>query len=176
MYNTIVIDPPWPVKKILRKARPNQGESLDYSTMSLVEISELPILSFTNPGSLLFLWVTNGKVENRPCMDAGFDLIAKWGFTYYTIITWDKSTGVCPFGPIQITTEHAIMAYRSPAPFRNLPMGTMKTLIRETTKKHSRKPDIFYESLAWTLEPRLDMFAREERPGWDGWGDEYKVV
>ncbi|MGH2954666.1 MAG: LmbU family transcriptional regulator, partial [Thermoanaerobaculia bacterium] len=42
-YATIVIDPPWPVEKILREVRPKQGPALDYPVMALDQIAELPI-------------------------------------------------------------------------------------------------------------------------------------
>jgi len=42
-YRCIVIDPPWPVQKIEREERPDQGVALDYPTMTLGEIASLPI-------------------------------------------------------------------------------------------------------------------------------------
>lgn len=41
-YQIIVIDPPWQVKKIQNKQRPNQVE-MDYPMMSIAEIKALPI-------------------------------------------------------------------------------------------------------------------------------------
>ena len=38
---------------------------------------------------------------------------------------------------------------------------------------HSRKPDLFYEIVERVSpEPRLEMFARRRRYGWDVWGNE----
>ena len=38
---------------------------------------------------------------------------------------------------------------------------------------HSRKPISFYRILeANTPEPRLELFARRKREGWDSWGNE----
>lgn len=40
---------------------------------------------------------------------------------------------------------------------------------------HSAKPSAFYADIAQRTEgPRLDLFARQVHPGWDGWGDEYE--
>ena len=36
-YKVIVVDPPWPIKKLRRRRRPNQ-KSMDYKTMTLDEI------------------------------------------------------------------------------------------------------------------------------------------
>src|SRR5690606_33334788 len=38
-FSCIVIDPPWPMKKIEREERPNQGVELDYPVMSLEQIA-----------------------------------------------------------------------------------------------------------------------------------------
>ena len=46
-YQVIVIDPPWKVKKIKNKQRPNQIE-MDYPMMSIDEIKELQIEKILN--------------------------------------------------------------------------------------------------------------------------------
>jgi N6-adenosine-specific RNA methylase IME4 len=40
--------------------------------------------------------------------------------------------------------------------------------------KHSAKPDLFYQQLEaeQTAGPKLDMFARVRRDGWDVYGDQ----
>jgi N6-adenosine-specific RNA methylase IME4 len=35
LYRSVVIDPPWPIEKIERDERPDQGQALDYPTMPL---------------------------------------------------------------------------------------------------------------------------------------------
>ena len=42
-FEVVVIDPPWPVKKITHQKRPNQ-KTMDYETMSLEDIKNLPII------------------------------------------------------------------------------------------------------------------------------------
>ena len=50
---------------------------------------------------------------------------------------------------------------------------TMKSIFTEKHTGHSIKPDCFYKSLEQIpLEPRIDVFARKEREGWDVWGNE----
>ena len=41
-YRTIVIDPPWPVQKILRDVRPNQ-DVFDYPTVTVEDIPKPPV-------------------------------------------------------------------------------------------------------------------------------------
>jgi N6-adenosine-specific RNA methylase IME4 len=40
-------------------------------------------------------------------------------------------------------------------------------------REHSRKPDRVYEFVElYHAARKLEMFARETRPGWDVWGDQ----
>ena len=57
-YDVIYTDPPWDVKKIKRKSRPNQVE-MDYPTMKLEEICKLPVSGMTKDNAVLFLWTTH---------------------------------------------------------------------------------------------------------------------
>ena len=43
------------------------------------------------------------------------------------------------------------------------------------TNKHSKKPEFFQDIIETVSnEPRLEMFARRYRMGWDVWGNEVK--
>ena len=48
-YDVIVVDPPWNIKKLTRKKRPNQI-NMDYKTMSLETIRELNIQKLAKTG------------------------------------------------------------------------------------------------------------------------------
>ena len=179
-YRVLVIDPPWNQGKTgMRKCRPNQTTTLDYPTMSREELMELPVREWADENAFLWLWATNSKDRKtgEPILHMAFDLMAQWGFTFYTMITWDKRTGPCPFGPYQITTEHVLFGYRGKAVFPRECLGKMKTVFTETPKAHSVKPQSFYDTVAGFFEgPRIDIFARQVRPGYDGWGNEYGML
>jgi hypothetical protein len=49
-FETIVIDPPWPMTKIKREVRPNQGE-FDYPTTSETELAFNPFGPLTMRGN-----------------------------------------------------------------------------------------------------------------------------
>jgi len=55
VYDVIVIDPPWDMKKIERDERPNQSE-FDYPTMTEKELATLPIPAADN--CHMWLWTT----------------------------------------------------------------------------------------------------------------------
>lgn len=47
------------------------------------------------------------------------------------------------------------------------------TIFYALREQHSAKPDSFYDDLASrTYGPRVDLFARKPRPGYDIWGNE----
>ncbi len=179
-YRCIVVDPPWNQGKTGRRSvRPHQTTTLDYQTMTRAELSALPIAQWADEQAFLWLWATNSKDKKtgEPVLRTAFDLMSAWGFTYYTLITWNKKTGPCPFGPYQIITEHILFGYRGKAKFDRKCLGKMQTLFTETPTAHSVKPASFYEEIArWFDGPRLDVFARQRRPGFDGWGDQYETL
>ena len=50
----------------------------------------------------------------------------------------------------------------------------VSSIFSEPRGEHSAKPQCVYEWLehAFPLEPKLEMYARAQRPGWDAWGNE----
>lgn len=177
-YRCLVIDPPWNQGKTgKRSVRPAQTTNLDYPTMPYEAIRDLPVAQWASENAFVWLWATNSKERKTgiPVLRMAFDLLQAWGFKYYTTITWDKKTGPCPFGPYQVVTEHVLFGYRGKAIFPRACMGKTKTLVQETTKAHSVKPDVLYQHIReWFKGPRLDVFARKRREGFDGWGDQYE--
>ena len=175
-YRCIVMDPPWDQGKTgIRAVRPNQGRSLDYPTMTLDEITQVAVPEWASEDAFLWLWATNGRSRSSgvPILQQAFELMNRWGFRYYTMLTWDKGNGVCPFGPYQITTEHCLFGYRGKFVTSRDSMGRSKTLLSERSKRHSQKPAVLYEYIRKHFPgPRLDVFARRLHSGFDGWGNE----
>ena len=168
-YRCLVVDPPWQQGKTgARRVRAGQTTELDYPTMPATELKKLNIGAWAEEQSFMWLWVTNSKEKRTgsPIIRLGFELLEAWGFTYYTTITWDKKTGVCPFGPYQIVTEHVLFGYRGKVKFDNKCLGKSKNLITAPAPGHSVKPALLYEHIAqWFPGPRLDVFARGVHPG-----------
>jgi N6-adenosine-specific RNA methylase IME4 len=163
-YKTIVVDPPWPVKKIVRKVRPNQKQNLDYPTMSLDAIKTLPISALSAENSVLFLWTTHAFLPSS------FDIMSAWGFRYQRTLTWDKRNGMCLFG-FHHRTEFCLFGYKGKLemyPRRK----AIPTCFVVKSERHSAKPDEFYDIVSVFGSPMIDVFARKERGGWDVWGNE----
>lgn len=164
-YRCIVLDPPWPVKKIEREERPDQGIELDYPTMTLEEIAALPIPDLADEaGCHLYVWVT------QKFLPAGLKLVEQWGFRYECLMTWRKNVGITPFSWMY-DTEHVIFARCG-----NLPLQQMglRLSFAAPVNGHSTKPDTFFDDrvLFASPGPRLEMFARRNREGFDVWGNE----
>lgn len=177
MYQTIVADPPWPQKgggSLMGRAGflDTGGKSipLPYKTMSVEEIKALDIPA--GPNAHLYLWTTSGFLADA------FGVLRAWGFTYSTTLVWAKAPiGFGLGGAYGIATEFVLFARRGSLP-ANGRVGrnwfTWKRPYDERGKpKHSAKPPGFFEMVeSVSPGPRLEMFARGERPGWDVHGDE----
>jgi N6-adenosine-specific RNA methylase IME4 len=163
-YRAITLDPPWPIEKIEREERPNQAPSLDYPTMGLDEIGGLPVPDLADPdGCHIYLWVTH-----RFLPDA-LDLFDTWGVRYQCVMTWVKNVGMTPFSWMY-STEHVLFGRIGALP---LDRNGLRLDFAAPVQGHSRKPDVFYERVRQASPgPRLAMFERGDRDGFDVWGNE----
>jgi hypothetical protein len=87
-FETIVIDPPWPMVKIARDVRPNQAE-FDYRTMSADELRDFAasVKSMAADDCHLFMWTT------QKYLPLAMELIALYGFRYTVTMVWHKAGG-----------------------------------------------------------------------------------
>lgn len=162
-YSVVYADPPWPVKKIVRKVRPNQTAELDYPTMPVEEIEKLPVSSICREDCTLWLWTTHAYLRKA------FAVMDSWGFKYQRAITWDKQNGMCLFG-FHHRTEFLLFGYKGRLemyPRRK----AVPTIVTAKSERHSSKPNIFRDLISTFGEPRIELFARDKVSGWDHWGN-----
>ena len=98
------------------------------------------------------------------------------GFEYATGVVWTKDVvGLGHF--IRGQHEHLLIATRGDFP-RPLPANRPPSVICAPRREHSRKPDEAYELIERMYPdlPKIELFARAARPGWDAGGNEVPPV
>lgn len=162
-YRTIIIDPPWESKMVLKEVRPNQVE-FPYPTMRIEEIMNLPINDLAvEEGCHVYLWTTHKYLPDA------LKIFEHWGVKYQCLLTWVKPVGISPFSWMY-DTEHALFGRIGNLDL--LKMG-VKLSFNAPVTRHSEKPEVFYEKVKEVSpEPRLEMFQRKPHEGFKGWGNE----
>ncbi|RJO62360.1 MAG: methyltransferase [Dehalococcoidia bacterium] len=165
-YKTIYTDPPWPQQLAGAYKRHKGATALPYPTMTVSEILALPVQELAAEACHLWLWTTNQFLHD------GFHVMEHWGFKYLAPITWVKPSGC---GNYFISrTQTLLFGYKGKCRF---PLGRYKPTNFHATcpKRHSQKPDEAYALIeSISPAPRLELFARQKREGWDVWGNEVK--
>ena len=170
-YATVVADPPWEYGKrggfSWRKGAPSgkTEDFLDYPTMTLDEIAELPIATLAGSGAHLFVWTTQRYLVWTQAQ------VALWGFRYRKLLVWAKPpTGFSLGGTFGNATEFIVYATRGkPATIGKVPRDWWEW----SRHGHSVKPEAFLDVVESVCPgPYLEMFARRNRLGWDTWGNE----
>ena len=160
-YKTIVIDPPWNVKPMILKKYPNP---LPYKTMTTDELINFPIHKITDDNCSMFLWTTHTFLPDA------IKLMAVWGFKYHCLLTWHKVSGYSNCGIFR-DTELVLFGYKGKMNI-NQKGKFIRCLFFEPKGRHSRKPNTFFNMIKNnTQEPRISLFERELRDGFDVWGD-----
>lgn len=172
-YATIVADPPWDVQRLESPGSMAFGTQagalrsirLSYPTMAVDEIAALPVADLAAPDAHLYVWTINAFIEET------YSIARAWGFAPKTLLTWAKSPmGLGPGGAFSQTTEHVLFCRRG----RDVRIARAdSTWWLWKRGVHSAKPDAFLDLVEQVSPaPRLEMFARRNRLGWDTWGNE----
>ena len=171
-YEIIYTDPPWNQKKgNLRKCRPNQTKEMDYQTLDMTEISEIHKYVFDNLAEEkhnVFMWTIDKYLHDTEQM------MKSLGYELHARFIWDKENGVAPAFTVRFSHEYLLWFYKKGnmlMPIKET-RGKYKTVLRESSVKHSKKPLCAYEMLEdmFPESTKLEMFARSQRKGWDCWG------
>ena len=145
--------------------------------MSMAEITMLKVGRLVPvEGSHLYLWATQSKCreDGRLIVEWAFDVAICWGFEPKNLLTWCKrSPGVGAH--FQVNTEFMVYAIArdvgGKVPMTRRDGHARPTWFEATRTEHSAKPDEAYSYIErLSPGPRIDLFARRARPGWDVWG------
>lgn len=165
-YSVIYADPPWDIGSMVLDKWESPLED-KYPTMALDELKILPIQDISADDSVCFMWVTLTTLPD------GLELLDSWGFKYHICITWDKGNGWSNVG-FHRRTELCLVGYKGRITEVIKQEGEyIPTLITESKTTHSTKPQRMYELIeARTIGPKIELFARINRPTWESWGNQ----
>ena len=167
-YRTIMADPPWQLTRAGGWNTTKNHRPLAYPTMPVKEIMEMPVRRLGADTSFLFLWTVNAHIES--C----YGVARAWGYRPVTMLVWCKQPrGIGPGGMFSTTTEYCLYCRRGSSPDGREKAESSSWFAWPRTSRHSKKPQEFYEMVERRFgAPRLEIFARERRSGWDAWGNE----
>ncbi|TAI99835.1 MT-A70 family methyltransferase [Pectobacterium versatile] len=196
-YQLIYCDPPWQYSnKASRGAAVNH-----YPTMSLTELTRLPIQDIAADDAILVMWYTgNFALEAIKLAEAwGFDVRTMKGFTWVKlnqlaekhitktlrerqelgpldysdfIYLLNEQTRMNGGNYTRANTEDALIAVRGKGLERL--DAAVKQVVYAPLGKHSEKPEEVRHKLSQLYGPvnRIELFARQSIGGWDTWGNE----
>jgi N6-adenosine-specific RNA methylase IME4 len=170
-YDVIVADPPWQFELYSEKGE-GKAAAAQYDLMSLDRIKALPVGQLARGDCLLLMWTCGWAIATGQAQDVA----RAWGFNPVSEMMWRKTTtrGKVRMGPgYRVRTMHEPILLCT---LGNPVHRAFPSVFDGVARQHSRKPDEFYKMVGMhTLGAigRADLFSRETRPGFVGWGNEH---
>ncbi len=165
-FRVIYADPAWSYDD--KQDTPQLGGAAKhYDTMSIRELSELPVNKISEKDSVLFLWVTS------PLLEDAFKVVSAWGFKYKTSFIWDKVKH--NMGHYNSVRHEILLVCTkgSCTPDNKKLYDSVQSI--ERNDNHSEKPIEFLNIIddIYNYGNKLEMFCRNiKKNNWFGWGNE----
>lgn len=169
-FNTLVIDPPWPISMAgkFNDPRHSRPSRLPYKTMTLDEIKAMPVRSVANTGAHVYLWATNKTLRSA------FDVLDSWGVAFHQVLVMVKPSGMAPSLGYVFGTEFCLLVFAGRPMQKFTSIGALNWFQNASRRgQHSVKPTEFYKLVErMSPGPYANLFAREKHSTWAAWGDE----
>lgn len=177
-YGAILADPPWGFQcwDGMDKKVASRGRVTPYQTMDMDAIRALPVAELAAEDCALFIWVV------WPTLPEAISVIEAWGFKYKTCaFCWLKGDPYRLFALeedvymglgywTRANSEVCLLGTRGKP--KRLDAGVRQGILAPR-REHSRKPDEIHDRIQrLVVGPYLELFARQERSGWDVWGNQ----
>lgn len=162
-YRVVLADPPWNYSD--KRDGKTTGAEDHYPSMTITEISELPVKDIAEENAVLFLWVTS------PLLEECFKVIKAWDFKYKTSFVWDKiKHNMGHYNSVR--HEFLLICTRGSCLPDNKKL--FDSVVSIERSEHSKKPEKFREMIdtLYTYGNKIELFAREKVRGWEVWGNE----
>ncbi len=134
--------------------------------MPLDDLCELPVSSITTSDCILYLWATS------PLLEQAMQLIKAWGFAYQSCAVWVKDK----IGPgYWWRQQHELLLVATKGnPPKPAEADRFSSVLHAPRGEHSKKPEEMYERIErmYPELPKIELFARTTREGWQSWGNE----
>lgn len=160
MYQVIYADPPW--RYLGDFAKPG------YPTMSTADICGIDVAGICDDDALLFLWVASSL------LDDSLSVVKAWGFVFSTVgFVWQKGVRTLPGNYTLPSTELCLIAKRG-SKIKRASNNERQFVQTWDQARHSQKPYQVREAIErmYPTQKKIELFAREQHPGWDCWGNE----
>ena len=173
-YQVIYADPAWSFSSKKVGGTMKSGAANKYDVMSVKEMGLLPVKELAGDNCLLIMW----WVGSQPY--EALKLMEDWGFRIANMngFVWNKLTvKMLPFFGMGFYTragsESALIGVKGAATplIDNHGVRAVRSAV---VGKHSAKPHAFYDDIDKLCGnvPKVELFARNTREGWDSWGNE----
>lgn len=171
-YQIIYADPAWSFNNKNTGGSMISGADAHYKTMSVTDMSKIPVNDMADENCTLFMWWVGSQPKEA------IMLAESWGFTIKTMtgFNWVKTSklGKLFFGMgfwTRAGSEMCLIAVKGKPKRIN---ASIRSVVMAENEKHSKKPNVFRKLIIDLMGdlPRLEMFARETREGFDVWGNE----
>lgn len=168
-YSILLADPPWQYDFVEadNRAIENQYPTLTADAIACYEDADgRPVADLPGADAVLFLWATNPKLVEA------LTVLEGWGFTYVTNMAWVKDKIGMGYWARQ-RHELLLIGRRgdmSPPP----PDLRPDSVIEYPRGAHSAKPPNVHELIdrVWPDHRKVEVFGRQERPGWEVFGNQ----
>lgn len=191
-FGTLLVDPPWSYDRTSRHEKLSGYADDHYEVLTQEELAALPIGQLGHDESVLLLWTT------WPFIQDALNLIKAWQFEFVTGLPWVKANLIQPVLPglesdanfeaklaygvgfwFRGATEPLLVGRRQKS-YRTPLLGVLDDVFDSTQGlihgplRHSQKPASVYGLVekGGFPGPYLEIFAREQRPGWYSLGNE----
>ncbi|RWF66868.1 MT-A70 family methyltransferase [Mesorhizobium sp.] len=189
-YGVIYADPEWRFDPYSAETGMDRSPDNHYPTSDLLTLMQRDVGAIAAKDCVLFLWATAPMLIEAICvLDAwGFCWIERDPTTgylapnkaharYVSHWAWLKNkigTGYWARGKHEILLIATRGNPVAPAMGEQLDSWSDAMAVEADVGRHSAKPDVFAAWIEkhWPNTPKIELNARQARPGWDVWGNE----
>lgn len=167
-FGVVYADPCWHYDN----KRTRSAAADNYATMTLAELSLLPVADIAAKDSFLFMWAT------CPFLKTAIALGESWGFKYKTVGFWwakrNRKANSAFFGMGNYTRANGEPCLLFTRGSPKVAARNVNQFVWSPIRRHSEKPAEVRDRIVQLCGnvPRVELFSRHEVKGWRRWGNQ----